>query len=122
LLPSLNVTVPVGVVVGDVTVAVKVTVCPLNEGFSDDFTVVALVACLTVCRRAAEVLFAVSESPLYVAVMESVPVARLLLVSVATPLVFAVAEPTEVVPFLKTTVPVGDDGAVDVTVALSVTD
>jgi hypothetical protein len=39
----MNVTVPVGVVGGDVTKAVKVTVCPLNEGFSDDFTVVALV-------------------------------------------------------------------------------
>jgi hypothetical protein len=39
----LNVTVPVGVVVGDVTVAVKVTDCPLNDGFSDDFTVAVLV-------------------------------------------------------------------------------
>ena len=122
LLPSLNVTVPVGVVCGDVTVAVKVKVCPLNEGFSDDFTVVALVAALTVCSSPAEVLFAVSESPLYVAVMDSVPAARLFLVSVATPLVLIVAEPIEVVPFSKTTVPVGDDGAVDVTVALSVTD
>jgi hypothetical protein len=43
VLPSMNVTVPVGVVVGDVTVAVKVTVCPLKEGFNDDFNVVALV-------------------------------------------------------------------------------
>jgi hypothetical protein len=39
----MKVTVPVGVVVGDVTVAVKVTVCPVDEGFSDDFSVVVLV-------------------------------------------------------------------------------
>jgi hypothetical protein len=39
----MKVTVPVAVVVGDATIAVKVTVCPLNEGFSDDFSVVVLV-------------------------------------------------------------------------------
>jgi len=60
----MKVTVPDGVVVGDVTVAVKVTVCPVNEGFNDDFSAVVLVAGVTVCDSAADVLFAVSESPL----------------------------------------------------------
>ena len=110
----MNVTVPIAAYVGDVTVAVNVTFCPLSEGFSDDFTVVALVAWATVCDRAAEVLFAVSESPLYVAVSDSDPAGSVLVVTVATPAVLSVADPTDVVPFLNTTVPVGGEGAVEV--------
>ena len=34
--PSLNVTVPVGIPAPEVTVAVKVTLCPLVEGFGDE--------------------------------------------------------------------------------------
>jgi hypothetical protein len=37
------VTDPVGVVVAEVTLAVKVTVCPNSEGFSDEVSVVAVV-------------------------------------------------------------------------------
>ena len=36
VLPSLNFTVPVGVVVAEVTVAVNFTVCPALEGFTED--------------------------------------------------------------------------------------
>lgn len=44
VLPSMNVTVPVGLVVGDVTVAVNFTFCPVLEGFGDDASVVVEVA------------------------------------------------------------------------------
>jgi len=40
----MNFTVPVGVVVGEVTVAVNVTFSPAWEGFTDDTTVVVEVA------------------------------------------------------------------------------
>ena len=57
--PSLNVTVPVAVPApGTVTVtdAIKVTVCPKVEGFSDEFVIVVVVnAWFTVCVRTAEV-------------------------------------------------------------------
>lgn len=61
--PSRKVTVPVGVPDEAVTVAVKVTVCPLVEGFRDDVSDVA-VASLTVCVKDEEVLDAKCVSPL----------------------------------------------------------
>jgi len=67
------------------------------------------------------VLFPVSESPLYVEVIDSDPGSRVLVVTVATPGVLSVPDPTDVVPFLNTTVPVGREGAVDVTVVANVT-
>ena len=42
--PSRNVTVPVGVPAVAVTVAVKVTVCPLVDGLREDIRVVIVVA------------------------------------------------------------------------------
>jgi hypothetical protein len=56
VLPSLNVTVPVGVPLPDVTVAVKVTDCPAFEGFSEDASDVEVLAPFTVCVNIAEVL------------------------------------------------------------------
>lgn len=53
---SLKVTVPVGVPPDDVTVAVKVTDSPKVDGFTDEATEVELVAALTVCVNAADVL------------------------------------------------------------------
>jgi hypothetical protein len=119
--PSKNVTVPVGVIVGDVTVAVNVTICPLAAGFSDDFSAVALVVSVTVWGSAGEVLFAVSESPLYVAVIDNDPAGNVLVVAVAIPAVLTAPDASHVVPFLKTTVPVGVKGAFDVTLAVNVT-
>jgi hypothetical protein len=56
VVPSLSVTVPVGVpVVDDLTVAVKVTGCPNVDGFSDETTVVVVFALFTVCFTIAEV-------------------------------------------------------------------
>ena len=55
--PSLNVTLPVGVPVNSgLTVAVKVTDSPCVDGFADDATVAVLVALLTTCFNTADVL------------------------------------------------------------------
>jgi hypothetical protein len=43
--PSKNSTVPVGVPVLELTVAVNVTDCPKTEGFADEARLVLLVAC-----------------------------------------------------------------------------
>ena len=59
--PSMKVTVPVGVPAAGatgVTVAVNVTDCPDTDGFTDDVTVVELLALFTVCDSAADVLLA----------------------------------------------------------------
>ena len=64
--PSRKVTVPVGVPAPGVTaltVAVKVTDWPNTDGFTDEVTVVELLALLTVCVMAAEVLPAKFVSP-----------------------------------------------------------
>lgn len=47
VLPAVNVTVPLGVVVDEVTVAVKVTLCPKSEGFLDEVIVVVVTDWLT---------------------------------------------------------------------------
>ena len=64
--PSRKVTVPVGVPTpGEtaLTVAVKVTAWPDADGFTDEVTVVELLALLTVCVIAAEVLVLKLASP-----------------------------------------------------------
>src|SRR4051812_30533511 len=66
VVPSLNVTVPVGVPVVALTVAVKVTLWPLFEGLRDDVSVVVVLA-LTVCVSDADVLVRKFASPLYTA-------------------------------------------------------
>ena len=57
--PCLNVTVPAGVPepgAKAVTVAVKVTLCPNTDGFTDDVTAVLVLAGFTVWLRALDVL------------------------------------------------------------------
>ena len=54
--PSRNVTVPDGVPPAELTIAVKVTDWPNNDGFTEELTVVELFALLTVWAMAAEVL------------------------------------------------------------------
>ena len=59
VVPSLKVTVPVGVPepgATTVTVALKVTDCPGAEGLSEDTTAVEVEALFTVCVKAEEVL------------------------------------------------------------------
>ena len=121
VVPSMNVTVPVGVVVADATVAVNFTEFPCVDGFFDEVTVVVVLACVTVCANAREVLFAFAESPLYVAMMLREPAGRFDFVSVAVPVESSVTVPSDVAPFLKVRVPVGVFGPFVVTVVVSVT-
>ena len=44
VVPSMNFTVPVGMVVGEATVAVNVTFWPALEGFAEDMTAVSEIA------------------------------------------------------------------------------
>ena len=44
VLPVVNVTVPIGTVVGDLTVAVNFTFCPAADGLGEEVTVVVVVA------------------------------------------------------------------------------
>ena len=62
--PSLNVTVPLGVPLPLVTVAVKVTAWASPEGFREEDSVVEVATPFTVWLRAVEVLAAKLASPL----------------------------------------------------------
>ena len=67
LVPSLNITLPVGTAVPGAlatTVAVKVTVCPWVDGFKDDVTEVVVPSLFTVCVSAEDVLVLKLELPL----------------------------------------------------------
>jgi hypothetical protein len=113
----MKVTEPVGMVVGESTVAVNFTDCPAFAGLSDDTTLVVVVACATLIAAVPELA---AETPLvtYVAVMLVVPAGILVVLSVAVvPLNGAV--PRFVVPAVNLTFPVGPPGAVDVTVAVN---
>jgi aromatic ring-cleaving dioxygenase len=106
IVPSLNVTVPVGVPEPGSTTAtdaVKVTVCPKRLGLVGDSIVVVL---SRTCWFRVAVLAMKFASPLYVAVMEWLPLVRAAVEMVAAPAVNGTASRT-VVPSLKVTVPVG---------------
>jgi hypothetical protein len=66
--PAINVTVPVGTTVGEITLAVNFTVCPCFEGFREDITAVVVTAWSTDCAMGDDVLFPESMSPPYNAV------------------------------------------------------
>ena len=68
VVPAVNVTGPVGVTVGDVIVALKVTLWPWVDGFGDEVSFAALVVCFTTWLRTADVLPALFPSPEYAAV------------------------------------------------------
>lgn len=115
LVPSLKVTVPVGV--GPAMVAVNVIEAPKVLGFVLDANVVAETVLLTVWTTGDDVLVPLLPSPPYTAVMLWTATLKLETVSVATNDPFNVALPIEVAPSIKVTVPVG---AIPVTVALNV--
>jgi hypothetical protein len=117
--PSKNWTVPVGVPVA-VTVAVKVTDCPVVDGFAEELTavLVAWPVAFTVCVSAAEVLPRKAASPRYLAVIECEPAASTEVENVAWP-ALSVAVPMTLAPSNNWTVPVGVP--VPVTVAVKVT-
>jgi len=118
--PSKNCTVPAAVP-GD-TVAVNFTPAPKVDGLRLEVRVVVVPAGLTVWVSAVEVLPLKVASPLYTALIECAPPARLAVEKVAPPLASSADEPRVVLPSLKLTLPVGvpvpDEG---VTVAVNVT-
>ena len=116
--PSLNVTVPVGVPIEEVTIDVNVTAWPYVDGFSEEESAVELVALLTVCTSADEVLPAQLASPLYTSVRLWLPALSAEVDNVATPEAFSVAVPRDVAPSWNVTVPVHHAG---LTVAVHVT-
>jgi hypothetical protein len=101
------------------TVAVKVTTRPLFDGLSLDVNVTVVLALFTLCESAEEVLLAWVASPLYCAVMECAPTARVDVENVATPLASSAEVPSVEAPSMNVTVPVApEDG---LTVAENVT-
>jgi hypothetical protein len=101
------------------TVAVKVTGRPLFDGLGLDVNMVVVLALFTVCESADDVLLAWVASPLYCAVMECIPTARLEVEKAATPLASSADVPSVEMPSMKVTVPVApEDG---LTVAENVT-
>src|SRR5579863_494583 len=120
VVPDLNVTVPVGLpLVVTVTAAVNVTSCPTVEGFRLDASVVLLGYLLTTCFSAGDVLPVLFTSPRYFAVMEWLPEALNEASMLACPFT-SVAEPSDRVPDLKSTVPLTVPWCWLVTVAMKV--
>src|SRR6516165_9806250 len=120
-LPSMNVTVPVGVVAPGATaatVAVKVTAWPVTAGLSDDRRATVVAAGLTVTATAAEVLSANPVVPEKETVSAWVPMPSDVGM-VARPAASSGAEPSSVFPSRKKTVPIGVP-AWELTVAVSV--
>ena len=114
--PSVKVTVPTGVPPVLVTLAVKVTLCPCDAGFAEELSAVAVAAgATTLCVRLA--VLGVPDAGVKVVLIEWLPVARALVVNVATPLVTATPLARTVLPSLNDTVP----DAAGVTVSVNVT-
>ena len=122
VVPSRNVTVPVGVLeVPDVIVALNVTAAPL-EAEAAELTNAAVVAVFAMASvNTAEALPAKVALPEYLAVIECVPTVSADVVKVATAPLFSVPLPIMVVPSRKFTVPVGVPEVLDVIVAVNVT-
>ena len=99
--------------------AVKVTGTPVFAGLVLDANVIVVVAPFTVCESAGDVLPVWVASPLYCAVIECDPTARVDVENVATPLPLSAEVPSVTRPSINVTVPVApEDG---LTVAENVT-
>jgi hypothetical protein len=110
---------PVGLAVGEVTVAMNVTDFPAGDGFREDTIAVPEVAICTTCVKGADTLVSEAASPLYFAVMIDLPAGRAARVIEATPAESGTL-PSEVLPFSNMTFPVGV-GPDELTVAVRVT-
>src|SRR3989441_2175860 len=120
--PSRKVPVPVGTPAVEVTVALRVTACPVVEGFGVEVRVVVVAAAagaFTTWVTTAEVLAANVALPPYAAVSGWLPAASVEVESDALPLTSG-AVPSTVAPSRNVTVPVGTPAA-EVTVAFRVT-
>jgi len=105
VLPSLNVTTPVGVRPN--TFTVNITFWPNVDGSTDDPKLVQVVG-LTTCDNVVEVEVALFASPEYTAVIECVPTLSDSYEQVALTLLSVTAEHSVELPSLNVTVPVGD--------------
>src|SRR5947209_4852072 len=109
VVPSLKVTVPVGVPLPGataLTVAVNVTEVLTTEGLSDEVTVFVVLGLMTVCVTVKGVLLLKLPSPLSAAVIKWEPTERVVLVYRTTPAA-SVLVSSGVPSTLKVTVPVG---------------
>ena len=123
--PFKNSTVPVGVPAPGLTgatVAVNVTLCPTRGETGKTVTAAVVDALATVTVSAVEVLVAKFGSPEYFAVIELVPIGKLVVANDAVPRESG-SVPSTVAPFKNSTVPVGvpAPGLTGVTLAVSVT-
>jgi hypothetical protein len=120
---SRNVTLPVGVPPPPVasTIAVNVTDCAKDAGFSEETTEVDVGLTVTVCTNGPDVLLPKLALPIYCAVMGCVATLRVDVLNVATPLL-NVPEPIKTLLSRKFTVPVGIPPPELVTLAVNCTD
>ena len=115
--PSVKVTLPAGVPLALVTVAVKVTLCPCDAGFAEELRAVEVAAgATTLCVRLA--VLGVPDVGVKVVLIEWLPEARVFVVNVATPLVTATPLARTVLPSLNDAVPDAEAGE---TVSVNVT-
>src|SRR5579862_5586322 len=124
LLPSVKVTVPTGTPLLEVTLAVKVTDCPNEDGLGVEVTVVVVAKALcTVCTML-PLLAAKTKSEAYVAVMVSLPTGSADVLKETVPLLLSGAWVSTVLPCWKVTWPVGVPvaGGTAASVAVKVTD
>jgi hypothetical protein len=128
LLPSIwNCTVPLGVPAPGaptLMVAVNVTLWLMIAGLTVDTTAVVVLALLTICVMAVELLAAKFVSPPKEAVIRWLPTIKLALLKLAVvvaPLVVSVPWPMLVPPSEKITAPVGLAEALPLTVAVKLT-
>jgi hypothetical protein len=118
--PTMNVTGPVGMTVGDLIAAVNVTASPLLEGFGDDVRPAELVVCFTTWFTMGDALGPLFSSPKYTVVSGYESLFKFDLFSVATPLTLSIAVPKIVLPDMKLTFPVGMVGPTVVTTDVQV--
>ena len=121
VVPSVNLTVPVGVPLDEVIVAVSVTDDPDVDGFAEEVTVVVVDPPVTTCDSAVLALLVKPPVPVKVATIECVPAARVDVAKVALPAETATFDANVVAPSVKVTVPVGVPPE-EVIVAVKVTD
>ena len=115
--PSVKVTLPAGVPLALVTVAVKVTLCPGDAGFEEELSAVEVATgATTLCVSVA--VLGVPDVGVKVVLMVWLPAPSALVVNVAWPPVTATPLARTVLPSLKDAVPLADPG---VTVSVNVT-
>ena len=107
----MNFTVPAGVPLALVTVAVKVTLWPCDAGFAEELSAVEVAAGATMLW-VSDAVVGVRDVGVRVVLIVWLPAARALVVNVATPLVTGTLLATTVLPSLNDTVPDAEAGEI----------